>query len=181
MPVRHGCSRRAGRRARRAWVARAGERCQGTGTRLRRHWHTRMLSFGRRNLKPARPWPFLPARAFPTALTTVGKGVQFYDNVPFDQRAGVVYYRKPTDGSFDNFLPSLNLRDELDKDMIARFDAGRTLGRANYNLLGACYTAPNCLVSGCTVNGPNPNPEPVTANNIDASWPAISRAARWSP
>jgi iron complex outermembrane receptor protein len=114
--------------------------------------------------------PAIPCATFPTALTTVGEGVQLYDNVLFDPRAGVMYYKKPTDESFDNFLPSLNLRYELSRDMIARFGASKTLGRQNYNLLGAGYTSPNCLVSGCTVNGPNPHLGPMTAKNVDASW-----------
>ncbi len=114
--------------------------------------------------------PAIPCPAFPTALTTVGEGVQFYDNVPFDPRTGVVYYKKPTDQTFDDVLPSLNLRYELTQDMIARFGASKTLGRQNYNLLGAGYTGATCIASGCTVNGPNPNLGPMTAKNIDASW-----------
>ena len=114
--------------------------------------------------------PSIPCPAYPTALTTVGEGVQFYDDTTFNPLAGVVYYKKPTDQTFDDFLPSLNLRYEMDKDMIVRFGASKTLGRQNYNLLGAGYTGANCLVSGCTVNGPNPNLGPMTAKNVDVSW-----------
>ncbi|QOL49255.1 TonB-dependent receptor [Massilia litorea] len=114
--------------------------------------------------------PAIPCPAFPTALTTVGEGVQLYDDTVFNPLAGVVYYKQPTDETFNNVLPSLNLRYELDKDMIARFGASKTVGRQNYNLLGAGYSGANCLVSGCTVNGPNPNLGPMVAKNIDASW-----------
>lgn len=81
-----------------------------------------------------------------------------------------MYYKKPTLGKFDNFLPSLNLRYELTKDMIARFGASKTLGRQNYNLLGAGYTGASCLVTGCGVAGPNPSLGPMVAKNVDASW-----------
>ncbi|MDB5748380.1 MAG: TonB-dependent receptor [Massilia sp.] len=112
----------------------------------------------------------IPCAAFPNALTTVGEGVQLYDDVPFNPLAGVVYQKLPTDKTFNNVLPSLNLRYELTSDMIARFGASKTIGRQNYNLLGAGYTGAACLESACTVNGPNPNLEPLTANNVDASW-----------
>jgi len=112
----------------------------------------------------------IPCAAYPTALTTVGEGVQLYDDTVFNPLAGVMYYKKPTSGKFDNFLPSLNLRYELTKDMIARFGASKTLGRQNYNLLGAGYTGASCLVTGCGVTGPNPNLGPMVAKNVDASW-----------
>jgi iron complex outermembrane receptor protein len=114
--------------------------------------------------------PAIPCPAFPGALTTVGEGVQLYDDVVFNPLAGIVYYKKPTDAVFNNYLPSLNLRYELTKDMIARFGASKTIGRQNYNLLGAGYTGAACLESACTVNGPNPNLGPMEAKNVDASW-----------
>lgn len=114
--------------------------------------------------------PAIPCPAYPTALTTVGEGFQLYDDAPFLPFAGVVYYKEPTDEVFHNYLPSLNLRYELTKDMIARFGASKTVGRQNYNLLGAGYTGAACLESACTVNGPNPNLAPMEAKNVDASW-----------
>ena len=49
-----------------------------------------------------------------------------------------------TDRIFNNLLPSLNLRYELAKDMIARFGASKTISRQNYNILGAGYGTPSC-------------------------------------
>jgi iron complex outermembrane receptor protein len=113
----------------------------------------------------------IPCAAYPTALTTVGEGAQYYDNVAFNPLAGVMYYKQPKEASFDNYLPSLNLRYELSKDMIARFGASKTVGRQNYNLLGAGYTGASCTVTnGCLVTAPNPNLGPMVSTNIDASW-----------
>jgi iron complex outermembrane receptor protein len=114
--------------------------------------------------------PAVPCAAYPTAITTAGDAVSYNDNVPFNPYSGIMYYKTPTKRSFTNLLPSLNLRYELDKDMIARFGASRTLGRQNYNVLGTGFGTPGCSASGCTVTGPNPNLTPLTSDNVDVSW-----------
>ncbi|HEU4373325.1 MAG TPA: TonB-dependent receptor [Telluria sp.] len=88
----------------------------------------------------------------------------------FNPNGGVLYYKTPTNRSFNNLLPSLNLRYEIEKDMIARFGASRTIGRQNYNVLGTGFGTPSCSASGCTVTGPNPDLKPLTSDNIDVSW-----------
>jgi iron complex outermembrane receptor protein len=112
----------------------------------------------------------VPCAAYPTAITTAGDGATYYDNVAFNPNGGVLYYKTPTNRSFNNLLPSLNLRYEIEKDMIARFGASRTLGRQNYNVLGTGFGTPTCNANGCTVTGPNPDLKPMTSDNIDVSW-----------
>ena len=56
---------------------------------------------------------------------------------------------KPVSRTFDKWLPSMNLRYELDKNQILRFGASRTIGRQNYNLYGATYSSPSCTSQGC--------------------------------
>jgi len=114
--------------------------------------------------------PAVPCAAYPTAITTAGDGASYRDNVAFDPNGGVLYYKTPTNRAFTNLLPSLNLRYEMDTDMIVRFGASRTLGRQNYNVLGTGFGAPTCIASGCTVNGPNPNLRPLLSDNIDLAW-----------
>ena len=114
--------------------------------------------------------PAVPCAAYPTAITTAGDAVSYLEGAPFNPYSGIMYYKTPTNRSFNNILPSLNLRYELDKDMIARFGASRTIGRQNYNVLGTGFGTPSCTASGCTVTGPNPNLKPMTSDNIDLSW-----------
>jgi iron complex outermembrane receptor protein len=114
--------------------------------------------------------PAVPCAAYPTAITTAGDAVSYLEGAPFNPYSGIMYYKTPTNRTFNNILPSLNLRYELDKDMIARFGASRTVGRQNYNVLGTGFGTPSCNASGCTVTGPNPNLKPLTSDNIDLSW-----------
>ena len=107
---------------------------------------------------------------YPGAITTAGEAQSYYDGVPFNPLAGVLYYKTATDRTYNKLLPSLNLRYELDTDMIARFGASRTIGRQNYNLLGSGFTAPTCDATGCVVTGPNPDLRPLISDNLDLSW-----------
>ena len=119
--------------------------------------------------------PPIPCPGFPNAITDVGESQPYYDDqtskdTKFNPLAGLIYYKLASDRTFTNVLPSLNIRYELNKDMLARFGASKTLGRQNYNLYGAGYGTPTCSDNGCTVTGPNPNLKPMTATNLDASW-----------
>jgi iron complex outermembrane receptor protein len=117
--------------------------------------------------------PAIACAAYPGAITDSGDLQQYYDDqatYPFNNKAGNTYYFAKTDKKFNNWLPSLNVRYELSKDMIARFGASRTIGRQNYNILGAGLGTPTCDASGCHVTGPNPDLKPLTADNLDASW-----------
>ena len=114
--------------------------------------------------------PAIPCAAVPGAISTASDGVQYYDGVPFNPRAGVMYYKQDKNSVFNDLLPSLNLRYEIQKDMIARFGASKTIGRQNYNIIGGGYGSPTCRDGACTVTGPNPTLEPLTAKNLDVSW-----------
>jgi iron complex outermembrane receptor protein len=114
--------------------------------------------------------PATTCAAFPGAITTAGDLQPYFDNLPFNPNTGNMYYFAKTDRSVTNVLPSLNLRYELTKDMIARFGASETIGRQNYNMLGAGFGTPGCDAQGCTVTGPNPGMKPMTSKNVDASW-----------
>lgn len=114
--------------------------------------------------------PAIPCAAVPGAITTASDGVQYYDNVPFPNRTGVMYYKTKTDNTFNNFLPSLNALYEMSKDMQVRIGASKTIGRHNYNILGAGYGSPTCTDGVCTVTGPNPKIKPQIAKNFDVLW-----------
>lgn len=112
----------------------------------------------------------VPCAAFPTAIVTAASSpLIYYDNVPFNPRAGTIYYKVPTERVFNDLLPSLNLRFELAPKWIARFGASKTIARQNYNLYGSGFGTPSCTAAGCNVTGPNPNLKPLSARNIDYS------------
>jgi iron complex outermembrane receptor protein len=112
----------------------------------------------------------VPCAAYPTAINTAGDGNTLVDGVPFNPLQGTVYWKKPTDRTYNRLLPSLNLRWEPAKGMITRFGASRTIGRQNYNLLGAGFGSPSCTASGCQVTGPNPDLKPLISSNGDLSF-----------
>ena len=114
--------------------------------------------------------PAVPCAAYPGAITTAGDGSSYLDGVPFNPAAGAIYYKTPANRGYNNVLPSLNVRYEITPDMLARFGASRTIGRQNYNIIGAGYTSPTCTPDGCVVNGPNPSLRPMTSDNLDLSW-----------
>ena len=113
--------------------------------------------------------PATSCAAYPGAINTAGDGSSYLEGVPFNPLGGTVYYKTPTGRSFYNLLPSANLRYELRKDLVARFGASRTLGRQNYNVLGAAFGVPGCNANGCSVTGPNPELQPLTSNNVDVA------------
>jgi iron complex outermembrane recepter protein len=64
------------------------------------------------------------------------------------------------------YLPSLNVRWEIDPKTIARFSLSKTLGRPNYNELAGAVSLNNTLLTGTSGN---PNLKPTTATNADVS------------
>jgi iron complex outermembrane receptor protein len=85
------------------------------------------------------------------------------------------YIPQVVDTTNNTLLPSLNLRYELERDIIVRAAIGRTMGRANYNELAGAVA-----LNGTTLTGSsgNPNLKPITSNNFDASvaWYFAPRA-----
>jgi iron complex outermembrane receptor protein len=121
-------------------------------------------------LRAAPGQPAIPCAAYPGAITNSGDLQPYYDNEPFKNNTGNTYYFTKTDRRFNNWLPSLNLRYELNKDQDLRFGASRTVGRQNYNILGAGFGSPTCDAQGCRVTGPNPDIKPLISDNLDLSW-----------
>jgi iron complex outermembrane recepter protein len=116
--------------------------------------------------------PVVPCAAFPTAINTAASSpLLYYDGVPFNplSPSNLIYYKIPTERTFNDILPSVNLRFELAPKWIARVGASKTIGRQNYNILGSGFGTPSCTAAGCTVTGPNPNITPLYARNIDLS------------
>ncbi len=109
----------------------------------------------------------VPCAAYPGAIVDAGDATTYYDGVPFNPNSGILYYKTPTDRTYNKVLPSANLRYELSKELIARAGISRTIGRQNYNILGAGFGTPTCTATGCTVTGPNPDIRPLTSDNID--------------
>jgi iron complex outermembrane recepter protein len=113
--------------------------------------------------------PEVPCAAVPGAIVTAGDGSSFYDGTAWNPTSGTIYYKTPTERTFNDVLPSINLRYELQTDVIGRFGASKTIGRQNYNVLGSGFAIPTCNAQGCNVTGPNPNLKPLYSRNLDLS------------
>jgi len=113
--------------------------------------------------------PYVPCAKYPDAIIDVSEGQSYFDNVPFNGAAGTIYRKETTRRVFDDILPSLNLRYDVAKDVVGRLGLSKTIGRQNYNLYGATYSAQACTSQGCTVTGPNPNLTPLSSRNLDIS------------
>ena len=75
-------------------------------------------------------------------------------------------------------LPSLNMRWDVDRNMIARASATRTMARPEYSELAGAVSGLNNNVTPKTASSGNPNLRPTLSNNLDASlaWYASPRA-----
>ena len=72
-------------------------------------------------------------------------------------------------------LPSLNLRWDVQRDLVARASASRSLGRPNYNELAGAVSLNDTLLTG---SSGNPQLKPVLSTNVDATlaWYFAPRA-----
>jgi iron complex outermembrane receptor protein len=91
---------------------------------------------------------------------------------------GVVYTSafgifKPTtvEHTYNDYLPSANLRLELNKDLVARFALSRTMTRPDFSSLVGTFTLTPPATKGGVGSGSGGNPDlkPITSNNFDAS------------
>ena len=81
-----------------------------------------------------------------------------------------------TDNSYNNVLPSANLKIDLTPDLVARFAAAETMTRADYSdLAGAVNLIPPGIVAAPGQvqppgggSGGNPDLKPIVSNNFDA-------------
>ena len=102
-----------------------------------------------------------PCAAVPNAVTTSIYGT---------------YYRAPISNAYNNLLPSLNLRYDLQHGLLGRMALNRTMARADYADLAGAISGVDNLTHKAT--GGNPNLKPTTSDNIDASiaWYFAPRA-----
>ena len=74
--------------------------------------------------------------------------------------------------TYNDFLPSLNLKFDVTKDTVVRLAASRTMTRADYSALGGSInlgSADDATKTGGGTGG-NPDLKPITSNNFDASF-----------
>ncbi|HEX4388998.1 MAG TPA: TonB-dependent receptor, partial [Steroidobacteraceae bacterium] len=86
------------------------------------------------------------------------------------------YIQVPTDHTYNNVLPTANLKLNLTPSLIARFAAGETMTRADYSALAGsiqlgappppCTPPTPCIIG--TGSGSNPDLKPITSWNYDA-------------
>lgn len=77
-----------------------------------------------------------------------------------------------TSNTYNDWLPSLNLKYDLADDKVLRFAVSRTLTRPDYSqLAGAVSLSPPANVGGVGGgSGGNPNLEPILSTNLDATF-----------
>ena len=76
------------------------------------------------------------------------------------------FYQSPVEHTYNDLLPSMNLRWDLSKDLVGRFAVARTMARPDYSALGGSITADDITLTG---NGGNPNLKPIRSTNVDAT------------
>jgi iron complex outermembrane receptor protein len=76
----------------------------------------------------------------------------------------------PVDHTYNDVLPSANLKIDISPDLVARFAASRTMTRADYSALGGFTNlSPPATVGGTgTGSGGNPDLKPIRSTNLDA-------------
>ena len=92
-----------------------------------------------------------PCPQVPGAITTSAFG-SFYQNV--------------VKHTYNDVLPSANLKFDLDKNLVLRFAVAETMARPDYSALGGSITADDTTHTG---NGGNPNLKPIRSTNFDAA------------
>jgi len=76
------------------------------------------------------------------------------------------FIQTPVEHTYNDFMPSANVRFDLTKDLIARFAAARTIARPDFSALGGSISAEDTTHTG---NGGNPDLKPIRSNNFDAA------------
>jgi iron complex outermembrane receptor protein len=82
------------------------------------------------------------------------------------------YKAVQTLNTYNDWLPTANIRFELNEDMDLRFAATRTLGRPDYSALAGSVSLLPPAVEGGTGSGTggNPNLKPILSTNLDLAW-----------
>ena len=76
------------------------------------------------------------------------------------------FYQSPVSHTYNDILPSANIRFDLRKDIVARLAAARTIARPDFSALGGSIVADDTTHTG---NGGNPDLKPIRATNLDAT------------
>ncbi len=76
----------------------------------------------------------------------------------------------PVSHTYNDVLPSANLKIDLNQDLVARFALSKTMTRADYSALGGFtdLTPPATVGGTGTGSGGNPDLEPIRSTNVDA-------------
>ena len=80
------------------------------------------------------------------------------------------YVARPVDHTYNDVLPSANLKIDINKDLLARFAAAETMTRADYSALAANTSLgapPQGATPGSGSSG-NPDLKPIRSTNLDA-------------
>ena len=82
------------------------------------------------------------------------------------------YKAVETKNTYNDILPTANVRFELNEDMDLRFAVTRTLARPDYSALaGSLSLLPPAVEGGVgSGSGGNPNLKPILSTNFDVSW-----------
>ncbi|MBI1682195.1 TonB-dependent receptor [Caulobacter hibisci] len=72
--------------------------------------------------------------------------------------------------SYDDFLPSLNVKIDLNDDMVARFAASKTVTRPNLTDLAPQLTFTSTRPGNLAASGGNPELKPYKSTNFDVSY-----------
>ena len=82
------------------------------------------------------------------------------------------YKAVETKNTYNDILPTANIRFDLSEDMLLRFAATRTLARPDYSALaGSVSLIPPAVEGGVgSGSGGNPDLEPILSTNLDVSW-----------
>ena len=82
------------------------------------------------------------------------------------------YKAVQTLNTYNDWLPTANIRWELNDDMDLRFGATRTLGRPDYSALAGSVSLLPPAVEGGTGSGTGGNPDlkPILSTNFDLAW-----------
>jgi iron complex outermembrane receptor protein len=77
------------------------------------------------------------------------------------------FYQTQVKNSYNDFLPSANLKIDMGNNQIVRFAFAKTMARPDFSALGGSITADDTTLTG---NGGNPNLKPIRSSNFDAAW-----------
>ncbi len=104
------------------------------------------------------------------AVTFTGSGVTADTPGVITGSAFGLFAGIPVDHTYNDWLPSANLKIDLHPDLVARFAVAKTMTRADYSALaGFTDLSPPAVTGGTgTGSGGNPNLKPIRSTNYDA-------------